>query len=221
MIDKEATSHFNFTQGTCEKRCAFTKPQTEIPQSASHRLQSQATAITRERKHVQEWQKYNNYRQLLEVLFMSTHHHLPSEHADVIFFLPLSLQEQRDILHNLRQAAFETESENSLSHERRRSLCAKEFKKLGFSVCVCCQSWSCNYLLTTHVICPINSHLCNNIVLLISFQNNSNPGQDLVRTPPGLLALDTMFYFAVRFPNAYSRVSMIYISLSYFILCFL
>uniref|UniRef100_A0A671URR8 Engulfment and cell motility 3 n=1 Tax=Sparus aurata TaxID=8175 RepID=A0A671URR8_SPAAU len=77
-------------------------------------------------------------------------------------------QEQRDILHNLRQAAFETESENSLSHERRRSLCAKEFKKLGFS-------------------------------------NNSNPGQDLVRTPPGLLALDTMYYFSARYPDAYSR----------------
>uniref|UniRef100_A0A665TTL6 Engulfment and cell motility protein 3-like n=1 Tax=Echeneis naucrates TaxID=173247 RepID=A0A665TTL6_ECHNA len=77
-------------------------------------------------------------------------------------------QEQRDILHGLRQAAFETESDNSLSNERRRSLCAKEFKKLGFS-------------------------------------NNSNPGQDLVRTPPGLLALDTMFYFASRYPDAYSR----------------
>uniref|UniRef100_A0A8C3GAW6 Engulfment and cell motility 3 n=1 Tax=Cyclopterus lumpus TaxID=8103 RepID=A0A8C3GAW6_CYCLU len=77
-------------------------------------------------------------------------------------------QEQRDTLHNLRQAAFENESENSLSNERRRSLCAKEFKKLGFS-------------------------------------NNSNPGQDLVRTPPGLLALDTMFYFAARYPDAYSR----------------
>ncbi|XP_034032817.1 engulfment and cell motility protein 3 [Thalassophryne amazonica] len=77
-------------------------------------------------------------------------------------------QEQRDILHGLRQTAFETESENSLSHERRRSLCAKEFKKLGFS-------------------------------------NNSNPGQDLLRTPPGLLALDTMLYFATRYPDAYSR----------------
>ncbi|KAM7396359.1 hypothetical protein PAMP_019404 [Pampus punctatissimus] len=77
-------------------------------------------------------------------------------------------QEQRDILHGLRQAAFETESENSLSNEKRRSLCAKEFKKLGFS-------------------------------------NNSNPGQDLVRTPPGLLALDTMYYFATRYPDAYSR----------------
>ncbi|XP_030628633.1 engulfment and cell motility protein 3 [Chanos chanos] len=77
-------------------------------------------------------------------------------------------QEQRDALHGLRQAAFETESESGLSHERRRSLCAKEFKKLGFS-------------------------------------NNSNPGQDLSRTPPGLLALDTMSYFASRYPDAYSR----------------
>ncbi|XP_041694148.1 engulfment and cell motility protein 3 isoform X2 [Coregonus clupeaformis] len=77
-------------------------------------------------------------------------------------------QDQRETLHALRQAAFETESENSLSHERRRSLCAKEFKKLGFS-------------------------------------NNSNPGQDLLRAPPGLLALDTMAYFASRYPDAFSR----------------
>uniref|UniRef100_A0A673N5V2 Engulfment and cell motility protein 3-like n=1 Tax=Sinocyclocheilus rhinocerous TaxID=307959 RepID=A0A673N5V2_9TELE len=77
-------------------------------------------------------------------------------------------QEQRDMLHVLRQAAFETESESGLSNERRRSLCAKEFKKLGFS-------------------------------------NNSNPGQDLSRCPPGLLALDTMAYFASRYPDAYSR----------------
>ncbi|KAJ8382588.1 hypothetical protein SKAU_G00033660 [Synaphobranchus kaupii] len=77
-------------------------------------------------------------------------------------------QDQREILHTLRQAAFESESDSSLSHERRRSLCAKEFKKLGFS-------------------------------------NNSNPGQDLIRTPPGLLALDTMSYFASRYPDAYSR----------------
>lgn len=77
-------------------------------------------------------------------------------------------QDQRETLHGLRQAAFETESESNLSHERRRSLCAKEFKKLGFS-------------------------------------NNSNPGQDLNRTPPGLLALDTMEYFAFRYPDAFSR----------------
>lgn len=77
-------------------------------------------------------------------------------------------QEQREALHSLRQAVFETEGDGSLSNERRRSLCAKEFKKLGFS-------------------------------------NNSNPGQDLSRTPPGLLALDTMTYFSSRYPDAYSR----------------
>ncbi|XP_077453195.1 engulfment and cell motility protein 3 isoform X1 [Stigmatopora argus] len=95
---------------------------------------------------------------------------LTLKHLETRMKMPLdySSQEQRDILHSLRQAAFETESENSLSHERRRSLCAKEFKKLGFS-------------------------------------NNSNPGQDLSRTPPGLLALDTMFFFAARNPDAYSR----------------
>ncbi|XP_076878169.1 engulfment and cell motility protein 3 isoform X1 [Brachyhypopomus gauderio] len=77
-------------------------------------------------------------------------------------------QEQREGLHSLRQTVFETDGEGGMSHERRRSLCAKEFKKLGFS-------------------------------------NNSNPGQDLNRTPPGLLALDTMTYFASRYPDAYSR----------------
>lgn len=49
--------------------------------------------------------------------------------------------------------------------------------------------------------------------LFLSYQNNSNPGQDLVRTPPGLLALDTMYYFAARYPDAYSRVSMTYLLL--------
>uniref|UniRef100_A0AAY4DY85 Engulfment and cell motility protein 3 n=1 Tax=Denticeps clupeoides TaxID=299321 RepID=A0AAY4DY85_9TELE len=77
-------------------------------------------------------------------------------------------QEQRETLQGLRQAAFETESEGSLNNERRRSLCAKEFRKLGFS-------------------------------------NNSNPGQDLIRIPPGLLALDTMSYFSTRYPDAFSR----------------
>lgn len=49
------------------------------------------------------------------------------------------------------------------------------------------------------------ANLCS--ILVWRSQNNSNPGQDLVRTPPGLLALDTMFYFATRYPDAYSRVS--------------
>ncbi|XP_062477172.1 engulfment and cell motility protein 3 isoform X2 [Pezoporus occidentalis] len=44
-------------------------------------------------------------------------------------------KEQRDLLQLLRQTAFESESEvpaSSFSTERRRSLCAKEFRKLGF-----------------------------------------------------------------------------------------
>uniref|UniRef100_A0A8C3MX83 Uncharacterized protein n=1 Tax=Geospiza parvula TaxID=87175 RepID=A0A8C3MX83_GEOPR len=44
-------------------------------------------------------------------------------------------QEQRDLLQSLRQTAFESESEapaGTFSTERRRSLCAKEFRKLGF-----------------------------------------------------------------------------------------
>lgn len=108
---------------------------------------------------------------------------------------PLSSpQEQRDILHGLRQLAFECESESSLSNERRRSLCAKEFKKLGFSVSALLPP-----LLSPTVLFSVSRP--------VSFQNNSNPGQDLVRTPPGLLALDTMYYFARRYPDAYSRVS--------------
>lgn len=78
-------------------------------------------------------------------------------------------QEQRELLQTLRQAAFESDSDPAASHlntERRRSLCAKEFKKLGFS-------------------------------------NNGNPSQDLYRTPPGLLALDNMLYFASHWPSAY------------------
>nr|XP_035970983.1 engulfment and cell motility protein 3 isoform X1 [Halichoerus grypus] len=45
-------------------------------------------------------------------------------------------QEQREQLQALRQAAFESEGESlgtGLSAERRRSLCAREFRKLGFS----------------------------------------------------------------------------------------
>uniref|UniRef100_A0A8B9QH39 Engulfment and cell motility 3 n=1 Tax=Apteryx owenii TaxID=8824 RepID=A0A8B9QH39_APTOW len=45
-------------------------------------------------------------------------------------------QEQRELLQSLRQTAFESESEtptSNFSTERRRSLCAKEFRKLGFN----------------------------------------------------------------------------------------
>ncbi|KAM9289285.1 engulfment and cell motility protein 3 isoform 1-T1 [Morus bassanus] len=44
-------------------------------------------------------------------------------------------QEQRELLQSLRQTAFESEGEvpaSNFSTERRRSLCAKEFRKLGF-----------------------------------------------------------------------------------------
>uniref|UniRef100_A0A670YI65 ELMO domain-containing protein n=1 Tax=Pseudonaja textilis TaxID=8673 RepID=A0A670YI65_PSETE len=80
-------------------------------------------------------------------------------------------QEQRDLLQSLRHAAFVSENESSAGSyntERRHSLCAKEFRKLGFV-------------------------------------NNSNPALDLHRTPPGLLALDSMVYFSRHYPNVYSR----------------
>uniref|UniRef100_A0AAR2JC56 ELMO domain-containing protein n=1 Tax=Pygocentrus nattereri TaxID=42514 RepID=A0AAR2JC56_PYGNA len=48
-------------------------------------------------------------------------------------------------------------------------------------------------------LCSQTLNLCNYFFLLC------NPGQDLGRTPPGLLALDTMTYFASRYPDAYSR----------------
>ncbi|XP_078067261.1 engulfment and cell motility protein 3 [Mustelus asterias] len=44
-------------------------------------------------------------------------------------------QEQRDMIHNLRQAAFESDADTSTGNfntDRRKSLCAREFKKLGF-----------------------------------------------------------------------------------------
>lgn len=45
-------------------------------------------------------------------------------------------QEQRELLQGLRQCAFESDSDpttGTLNADRRRSLCAKEFKKLGFT----------------------------------------------------------------------------------------
>lgn len=105
------------------------------------------------------------------------------------------------MLHGLRQAAFEMESESGLSNERRRSLCAKEFKKLGFSVSTKKMFWS-----ESVNIAPQQTSKLKFECFCVC-QNNSNPGQDLSRCPPGLLALDTMAYFASRYPDAYSRVS--------------
>ncbi|XP_041048023.1 engulfment and cell motility protein 3 isoform X2 [Carcharodon carcharias] len=84
-------------------------------------------------------------------------------------------QEQRDMIHSLRQAAFESDSDTSpgnFNTDRRKSLCAREFKKLGFP-------------------------------------NNANPSLDFDRTPPGLLPLDNMIYFATRHSDAYNRVMQV------------
>ncbi|XP_024588955.1 engulfment and cell motility protein 3 isoform X1 [Neophocaena asiaeorientalis asiaeorientalis] len=113
-------------------------------------------------------------------------------------------QEQREQLQALRQAAFEPEGESlgtGLSADRRRSLCAREFRKLGFSVsdpypapCPCLNPG----LLLFQRAGPFLS-------CLSPFPQNSNPAQDLERVPPGLLALDNMLYFSRHAPSAYSR----------------
>ncbi|XP_059507572.1 engulfment and cell motility protein 3 isoform X1 [Stegostoma tigrinum] len=80
-------------------------------------------------------------------------------------------QEQRDMVHRLRQAAFESDADGSpgnFNADRRKSLCAREFKKLGFP-------------------------------------NSANPSLDFSRTPPGLLPLDNMTYFATHHTDAYNR----------------
>ncbi|XP_044131028.1 engulfment and cell motility protein 3-like isoform X1 [Bufo gargarizans] len=78
--------------------------------------------------------------------------------------------EQRQQLQNLRLMAFPNEADEGghMTSEQRRSICAKEFRKLGFT-------------------------------------NNGSPWQDLCLTPPGLLTLDNMVYFSIRWPSAYSR----------------
>lgn len=82
--------------------------------------------------------------------------------------IPVLLQEQRDALHKLRDSAFDVESEN-LSHERRRSLCAKEFKKLGFSVSVSCCGLSCSVAASF----PVSSEV---ILSSLSEQQQSRSG---------------------------------------------
>uniref|UniRef100_A0A4W3J3Y5 Engulfment and cell motility 3 n=1 Tax=Callorhinchus milii TaxID=7868 RepID=A0A4W3J3Y5_CALMI len=80
-------------------------------------------------------------------------------------------QEQRDMVHRLRQSAFENDTDNSgnnFATERRKSQYAKEFRRLGFS-------------------------------------NNVNPALDFSHTPPGLLALDNMIFFATRHTDAFNR----------------
>ncbi|GCB79793.1 hypothetical protein scyTo_0020248, partial [Scyliorhinus torazame] len=80
-------------------------------------------------------------------------------------------QEQREMVHSLRQAAFESDADTltgNFNTDRRKSLCAREFRRLGFP-------------------------------------NNANPSLDFSRTPPGLLPLDNMIYFASHHSDAYNR----------------
>ena len=91
-----------------------------------------------------------------------------------------------------------------LSADRRRSLCAREFRKLGFSV-------SDPYPAPAPSLYPGLLLLLQRAGTFLSFLSpapqNSNPAQDLERVPPGLLALDNMLYFSRQAPSAYSRVS--------------
>ncbi|XP_029095668.1 engulfment and cell motility protein 3 isoform X1 [Monodon monoceros] len=113
-------------------------------------------------------------------------------------------QEQREQLQALRQAAFEPEGESlgtGLSADRRRSLCAREFRKLGFSV-------SDPYPAPRPCLNPgllLFQRAGPFLSCLSPFPQNSNPAQDLERVPPGLLALDNMLYFSRHAPSAYSR----------------
>lgn len=47
-------------------------------------------------------------------------------------------------------------------------------------------------------------------VILLSFlQNHVNPAMDFTQTPPGMLALDNMLYFAKHHQDAYIRVRLL------------
>ncbi|XP_035754704.1 engulfment and cell motility protein 3, partial [Egretta garzetta] len=144
-------------------------------------------ATDAERQDMMDYLREKNIRQFIHKNIIHSSEPLGDEMAHYLYVLqsvslnlcerrmrtsmdPYS-QEQRELLQSLRQTAFESENEapaSNFSTERRRSLCAKEFRKLGF-------------------------------------MNNSNPAEDLRRTPPGLLALDNMVYFSRHTPNAYSR----------------
>lgn len=45
--------------------------------------------------------------------------------------------------------------------------------------------------------------------ILFSSQNHVNPAMDFTQTPPGMLALDNMLYFAKHHQDAYIRVSVL------------
>ncbi|XP_047383799.1 engulfment and cell motility protein 3 isoform X2 [Sciurus carolinensis] len=105
-----------------------------------------------ERKHMLDYLWQRNLRQFIYKNIIHSSTPLGDEmahHLYVLQALTLGLleprmrtpldpysQEQREQLQTLRQAAFELEGESlgtGLSADRRRSLCAREFRKLGFS----------------------------------------------------------------------------------------
>ncbi|KAM4638770.1 engulfment and cell motility protein 3 [Amazona ochrocephala] len=108
-------------------------------------------ATDAERRDMMDYLRGKNIRQFIHKNIIHSFEPLGDEMAHYLYVLqsvslnlcerrmrtsmdPYS-QEQRDLLQSLRQTAFESESEapaSSFSTERRRSLCAKEFRKLGF-----------------------------------------------------------------------------------------
>ncbi|XP_005526330.1 PREDICTED: engulfment and cell motility protein 3 isoform X2 [Pseudopodoces humilis] len=109
------------------------------------------SATDAERRDMMDYLREKNIRQFIHKNIIHSSEPLGDEMAHYLYVLqsvslnlcehrmkmsmdPYS-QEQRDLLHSLRQTAFESESEvpaGTFSTERRRSLCAKEFRKLGF-----------------------------------------------------------------------------------------
>ncbi|XP_066183733.1 engulfment and cell motility protein 3 isoform X2 [Sylvia atricapilla] len=109
------------------------------------------SAADAERRDMMDYLREKNIRQFIHKNIIHSSEPLGDEMAHYLYVLqsvslnlcehrmkmsmdPYS-QEERDLLQSLRQTAFESESEvpsASFSTERRRSLCAKEFRKLGF-----------------------------------------------------------------------------------------
>ncbi|XP_025969014.1 engulfment and cell motility protein 3 isoform X2 [Dromaius novaehollandiae] len=108
-------------------------------------------ATDAERRDMMDYLRERNVRQFIHKNIIHSSEPLGDEMAHYLYVLQsISLnlherrmrtpmdpysQEQRELLQSLRQTAFESESETptgNFSTERRRSLCAKEFRKLGF-----------------------------------------------------------------------------------------
>ncbi|KAM6353090.1 engulfment and cell motility protein 3 isoform 2-T2 [Alca torda] len=108
-------------------------------------------AADAERQEMMDYLREKNIRQFIHKNIIHSSEPLADEMAHYLYVLqsvslnlcerrmrtsmdPYS-QEQRELLQSLRQTAFESESEaptSNFSTDRRRSLCAKEFRKLGF-----------------------------------------------------------------------------------------